>query len=234
MPPKLFAALTLMSIVLSAGCRSNEGDAATNASGAQATPRPTAAVAVANTTPAPGAPAAGGNPNADACKLLTPEEIQAVQGEGLRAARGSDASTGSFSVSQCLYETESFTNSVSLTLTRKNAAAKGESPREFWEENFGGGEGRGREKKEREKKGREKEGREKERGARVEEEEEGLPPTRVRGVGDEAYWVGNDKVGALYVLRGDKFIRVSVGGADKQDKKIEKTRALAQSAIKRI
>lgn len=232
MPPKLFAALISMSIVLAVGCRSNEGGASANAPDARATPQPTAAVAVANTAPAPPAPkapAVGSNPNADACKLLTSEEIQAVQGEGLKSAKGSDASTDSFAVSQCFYETKSFTNSVSLTLTRKSGgdAAKGESPREFFRKNFGG-------EKERGKEGREKGEREKKGGARVEEEEEGLPPTRVRGVGDEAYWVGNDRVGALYVLRGDKFIRVSVGGGDKQDKKIEKTKALAQSALKRI
>jgi len=223
MPSKLFAVLVATSIVLSVGCRSNEGGASANASKAQATPQPTSAVAVANTSPAPNAPAAANNPNADACKLLTPEEIQAVQGEGLKSAKGSDTSTNSLSVSQCFYETTSFSNSVSLTLTRGSGDPKGESPREFFKKNFGG-----------EQEGREKEEREKKRGARVEEEEEGLPPTRVRGVGDEAYWVGNDKVGALYVLRGDKFLRISVGGADKQEKKIEKTKALAARALKRI
>lgn len=231
MPSKLFAALLIStSIVLSVGCRSDEGGAEAVASKSQATPQPTAAVAVANTapaSPAPAAPGGGNNPNADACKLLTSEEIQAVQGEGLKSAKGSDTSTNQLAVSQCFYETASFTNSVSLTLTRKSGDAKGESPREFWKKNFGGE--KGRDKEEREKEEREKKG-----GARVEEEEEGLPPTRVKGVGDEAYWVGNDKVGALYVLRGDKFIRVSVGGADKQDKKIEKAKALAAHALKRI
>lgn len=225
MPSKLFAALLSTSILFSVGCRSDEGGAAASAPKAQASPQPTAAVAVANTAPATNAtnaPAAGSNPNADACKLLTSEEIQAVQGEGLKSAKGSDTSTNLLSVSQCFYETANFTNSVSLTLTRKSADAKGESPREFWKKNFGG-------EKEREKGERDKKG-----GAHVEEEEEGLPPARVRGVGDEAYWVGNDKVGALYVLRGDKFIRVSVGGPDKQDKKIEKTKALAARALKRI
>lgn len=232
MPSKLFAALVSTSIVLAVGCRSNEGGAEAVAPDARATPQPTAAVAVANTSPATPAPdahaVAGNNPNADACKLLTSEEIQAVQGEGLKSAKGSDASTDSFAVSQCFYETTSFANSVSLTLTRKSGdAAKGESPREYFKKNFGVEKERGKEEREKEK-------REKKGGAHVEEEEEGLPPARVRGVGDEAYWVGNDRVGALYVLRGDKFIRVSVGGADKRDKKIEKTKALAQNALKRI
>ena len=226
MPSKLFAALLTTSIVLSVGCRSDGGGAASNASKAQASPQPTAAVAVAKTAPAmpaADAPAVGYSPATDACKLLTSEEIQAVQGEGLKSAKGSDASTGTFSVSQCLYETKSPANSVSLTLTRKSDAPQSESPRDFWEKKFGGEKVHGRGKEEREKKG----------GARV-EEEEGLPPTRVKGLGDDAYWVGNDKVGALYVLRGDKFIRLSVGGADNQEKKIEKTKALAERALRRI
>ena len=225
---KLFVALISVMILSAAGCRSNEGGQATpTPQGQSAQPTAAASVAVANSSPAATAAAANNNPNADACKLLTSEEIQAVQGEGFKATKGSDASTGRFAISQCFYETANFTNSVSLTLTKSNADAKSESPREFWKKNFGGE--KGREKEERENAERKKEG-----GARVEEEEEGLPPMRVRGVGDEAFWAGNDKVGALYVLKGDKFIRISVGGADKQDKKIEKSKTLAQRALKRI
>jgi hypothetical protein len=196
---------------------------------ASATPQPTAAVVVSNSSPAPTAataapvaPSADGNANADACKLLTAEEIQAVQGEGVKTTKGTDASNGSLSVSQCFYETTSFTNSISLTLTKKNGDARGEGPREFWKKNFGG-------EKEREKGERERQG-----GERGEEEEEGLPPTRVRGLGDDAYWVGNGKVGTLYVLKGDKFIRISLGGGDAQEKKMEKTKTLAERALKRI
>jgi hypothetical protein len=235
-PSKLFAALLSLTIISSAGCRPNgDGGQTTPAPQGRASTQPTAAasVAVTNSSPAtqgatasePGMPStapANGRADAEACGLLTSEEIQAVQGEGVKATKGTDASTGALAVSQCVYETPSFTNSVSLTLTEKYGDAKGEGPREFWKKNFGG------EKGEREEKGRERE-----RGGNG-EEEEGLPPTRVRGVGDEAYWVGNGKVGALYVLNGNKFIRVSVGGGDTQEKKLEKTKALAQRALKRV
>ena len=233
-PSKLFFALLSLTIISAVGCRSDGGGQPTHAPAQQASTQPTAAasVAVTNSAPAaqvsaaaePGMPSnapANGTPNADACKLLTSEEIQSVQGEGVKATKGTDAATGALAVSQCFYETASFTNSVSLTLTKRNGDAKGEGPREFWKKNFGG-EKRGEPEKE-----------ERERGGNR-EEEESLPPTRVQGVGDEAYWVGSSKVGALYVLKGNKFIRVSVGGGDTQEKKIEKTKALAQRALKRV
>ena len=223
---KLFAALVSLTVLSAAGCSSN-GGGATNAPGQQAASQPPAPPsAPASNGPnapagAPTAPAAPAGSVAGACGLLTSEEIQAVQGEGVKATKGSEQSNGPLAVSQCFYETASFANSVSLTLTKKSGGARGEGPREFWEKNFG-------------ERGREKEGREKEGGGRGEEEEEGLPPTRVRGVGDEAYWVGNQKAGALYVLKGDRFLRISLGGADDPQKKIEKGKALAERALKRL
>jgi len=234
MSSKLFAALISLTIVTAAACRSNsDGGGATPAPTQQASTQTTANAPVSNSsntaTPAPVATSANSNANADACKLLTSEEIQAVQGEGVKATKGTDASTGAFAVSQCFYETASFTNSVSLTLTKRGVNAQRDGPRDFWKRNFSGEKSNEREKDEREKKEREEKA-----GGRIEEEEEGLPPTPVKGVGEEAFWVGNAKVGALYVLKGDKYIRISLGGGDTQEKKIEKSKTLAQSALKRI
>ena len=234
MRSNLFAALICLFGVTIPVERPTAGDGGTTpgqsrqqvASQSPASPIAAASTPAASASPAPSAAVNNSDPNADACKLLTSEEIQAVQGEGVKAAKGSDASTGAFAVSQCFYETASFTNSVSLTLTRKGGGEKGEGPREFWKKNFSGE--KGRDKEEREKGEHEKAGGEKG------EEEEGLPPTHVRGVGDDAYWVGNGKVGALYVLKGDKFIRISIGGGDAQEKKLEKSKTLAQRALKRI
>jgi hypothetical protein len=228
MPPKLFFSLTCLTIAAAVACSSNaDGGRTTNA-----TPQPSATTTVPTTTSAtPPAPAAAANPDAEACKLLTSEDVQAVQGEGLKSTKGSDSASGALATSQCFYETANFTNSISLTLTRRNGDAKGEGPREFWKKNFGGDKDKEREKEGREKRdGREK----KEGGARVEEEEEGVPPARVKGVGDEAYWVGASKVGTLYVLKGERFLRISVGGADAQEKKMEKSKTLARRALKRV
>jgi len=67
-----------------------------------------------------------------------------------------------------------------------------------------------------------------------EEEEQRAPPERVNGIGDEAYAVGNAKMGALYVLKGDKFLRISIGGSHSQPERIKKMKTLAQYAIKRL
>ena len=81
-----------------------------------------------------------------------------------------------------------------------------------------------------------KEKRESLRGQKREREEEGegVPPKKVTGVGDEAYWLGNRVGGALYVLKKDGFIRVSVGGPDPEEGKIEKCKALAEKALSRL
>jgi hypothetical protein len=222
MPSKLFFSLICLTITSVTGCGSNVDAGRTTT----ATPQPSAVATPATPTASatPPAPAAAANPDAAACKLLTSEDVQAVQGEGLKSTKGSDSTSGALAVSQCFYETANFTNSISLTLTRQNGDAKGEGPREFWKKNFGGEKEKERDKEEREKK---------EGGARV-EEEEGVPPARVKGVGDEAYWVGNSKVGTLYVLKGNRFLRISVGGADAREKKMEKSKTLAQRALKRV
>ena len=67
-----------------------------------------------------------------------------------------------------------------------------------------------------------------------EAEEPKRPPKRVRGVGDEAFWVGNRLAGSLYVRKGSAVLRVSVGGAGTEEEKIEKSKALAKRALKRL
>jgi len=54
------------------------------------------------------------------------------------------------------------------------------------------------------------------------------------GVGEEAFWVGNRIMGALYVLKGNAFLRISVGGEKDESVRITKTKTLAQKALKRL
>jgi len=70
--------------------------------------------------------------------------------------------------------------------------------------------------------------------AREEEEGEANPPQPVPGIGEEAFWLGSPKAGALYVLKGDQMVRVSVGGPDDMKTKIEKSKKLAAKALKRL
>jgi hypothetical protein len=61
-----------------------------------------------------------------------------------------------------------------------------------------------------------------------------LPPKKIDGIGDEAYWTAGRIGGALYILKDDTFIRISVGGRDKEETKIDKSKALAEKALRRL
>jgi hypothetical protein len=56
----------------------------------------------------------------------------------------------------------------------------------------------------------------------------------VPGLGDEAYWVGDRVTGALYVLVGEAFFRLSVGGVKDEATRLERARALAEAALRRL
>jgi hypothetical protein len=72
------------------------------------------------------------------------------------------------------------------------------------------------------------------REERKKSDEKKNEPRRLAGLGDEAFWVGDAVTGALYVLRGEVFLRVSVGGPLAQAEKIKRAEALARYALKRL
>jgi hypothetical protein len=168
-------------------------------------------------------------PKIDACALLTTEEVKAVQGEPIKETKLSARSDGGFSISQCFFSLPTFTNSISLAVTQQADGQGARDPREFWRETFHRDAAEVRREREREKE------REKERGGEGEgEEEEEVEPERIRGVGDEAFWMGSRVGGALYVLKGNGYIRISIGGAADQESKIKRSKALAQKAVSRL
>ena len=154
----------------------------------------------------------------DVCKLLTSDEIKGVQGESVEETKPSAQPSGGLKMSQCLYRTSTPSRSVSIAL----AAPAAQKPRDFWRKQFHGN----GEKEEDEKTGADK----KKAGEREEESR----PRGIKGVGDEAYWIGGPITGALYVLHANTFIRVSVGGVREESARIEKSVALARAALKRM
>ena len=175
---------------------------------ASTTPSPSPAGSTATSTATP-----AGTLDSFACGLLTKEELQAVQGETVVAATPLPGLGAGFAVSQCYFQLATPVNSVVLTVTRKGEGANAKDPRESWREIFYR---EAREKKEKEEEGEAKE------------------PERVDGLGDEAFWTGNRVGGALFVLKGNCYIRISVGGAGDQAAKIEKSKKLAESVLKRL
>jgi hypothetical protein len=60
------------------------------------------------------------------------------------------------------------------------------------------------------------------------------PPRTVAGFGDEAFWTGDGRAGALYLLSGDRVLRISVGGVDNEEERIRRSRTLALAALGRL
>jgi hypothetical protein len=146
---------------------------------------------------------------AGACTLLTKEEIQAVQGDTFKDTKPSHKLAAGLSVSQCYFELPTAANSVVLTVTRK--AEGGRDPSQSWRDIFHG-----------------------ERRSEREEEGEKKEPQKIDGLGEEAFWTGTRVGGALFVLKSNCYIRISVGGAGDQAQKIEKSKTLAESVLKRL
>ena len=216
--------LLLLCLTLAiAGCSQTTSQPSANAPQAVATsPSAASSSPVANTaSPAPAVPVQA---KIDACALLTSKEIEAVQGQPLKETKLSGQSTGGFSMSQCFFTLPTFTNSISLLVAQKGEGSSAQDPREFFRERF--------HEKTKGEKERERERDKKKAGE--EEEEEGSPPQKVTGIGDEAYWTGSRVGGALYVLKGHSYVRISIGGPADQATKIKKTKALAAKAVARL
>jgi hypothetical protein len=159
---------------------------------------------------------------ADPCKLLTIGDIQAVQGDAVQETKPGTAPAGGLVMSQCLFRTANPSKSVSVAI----ASGGSTSPRAFWQKQFRTGHPESEEK--------EKEKAAAGRKDAKEEEDEGTRPRTIQGVGEQAYWVGSPMVGALYVLKGDTFLRISVGGVREEPARIQKSVALARLALKRL
>ncbi len=147
----------------------------------------------------------------DPCSLLTNSEIKAVQGHTPAQQVASEHPSGSFRFTQCFYRTPEYTNSVSVAVglpLEKDSKRSG--PRQYWQQQF--------HPKVKAVPGRKKK----------------PPPKPITGLGDEAFWVGDPLSGALYVLKGDVFLRVSVGGPTDEAQKIKRAKALASRALKRL
>jgi hypothetical protein len=228
MPPGtqsiIFGILVFGSSLVTTGCKSNDGAAPANVPSASASSPAamTSPAATSSSSPATSAVKA----KVDVCALLTSDDLKSVQGEAVKEAQRSDRRDGDFIVAQCYYALPTTSNSVVLNVTTANEGQSAGNPKQFWEDTFGRAEAKGGREKDREKAKKDKPG--------GEEEEEGAAPEKVKGLGDEAFWIASRVGGALYVLKKDVFFRISVGGAGDEKAKLKKSKTLAQQVLKRI
>jgi hypothetical protein len=165
------------------------------------------------------------NPKIAACKVITTEEVGAIQSATITDTKSSETSDGSHLISQCYYTAEVPNLSVSVSLREPDPAQpNAQSVRQYWEDTFG-----------KFGKAEREEAADRKTGVKPkEEEEERKPPRKIDGVGDDAFWIGNRVGGALYVLKDNAILRISVGGPDNQETKINKSKALALKALPRL
>jgi len=164
-------------------------------------------------------------PTVNACLLLTSAELQAAVGEPLAEARPSTGPAGRIQTSECLFRTPTFAKSVSLTVARPGNATPTSALREFWRNQF-----HATREREEDTAG---EHRERPSASEAELERGARRPRAVSGLGDDAFWVGSQISGALYVLEGDVFLRVSVGGIANESTRLAKSKMAASAAIRR-
>jgi hypothetical protein len=218
-PLRLVIAFSILGALCLTGCRSKEKGAMGNLTEAsRPSPRPSATAVKSKI---------------DVCNLLTSEDLKALQGEAYKDAQRSDRLDGDFVVAQCYYAMPTTVNSVVVNVTTAKDEAGAPNPKAFWEKTFGADEEKeraGEKQKEREREKEKPKEREREEGG----EKEGLPPERVKGLGDEAFWVGSAVGGALYVLKNDLFFRVSVGGGGDQKSRLNKSKVLADKILKKL
>ena len=208
--------LFLVTFLVIAGCKTNPTQPPA------ATPQASVETGAASSSPGSSqtaqAPANPATAKLDACALLTSKDIESVQGEAVKETKLTGQSQGGFQISQCFFTLPTFTNSVSLLVAQKGEGAGAQNPKEFWRNTFHEEKDKGRD-------------RDKKRG---EEEAQAAPPKKVPGVGDKASWVGSRVGGALYVLKGNTYVRISIGGPSDQATKIRRSKMLAQKVIARL
>lgn len=160
----------------------------------------------------------------DVCRLITSKEIGAIQGSPIKEPKSSTRSENGFRVSQCFYTAAEFSKSVNMAVIQKDPnESDRRSPKDFWKEKFGRFSGDEEVRKAH-----------KQEPEREDEKEKLIPPKKIDDVGDEAYWVSNRFGGVLYVLKGDAFISIGLGGTDDEETKLKKSEALAHKALQRL
>ena len=156
-------------------------------------------------------PAARAEAGPEACALLSDGELGRIQGEAPAARVASEQAAGDFQLRQCFYRSRDFARSVSLAVAVPRGDRQ-DGPREYWRQRFQGQSAAappaGKKKRE--------------------------APVAIVGLGDEAYWTTDPAAGVLYVLAGEVFLRISIGGPPEARQRAQRAEALARHALARL
>jgi hypothetical protein len=144
----------------------------------------------------------------NACQVLSARDVARVQGARPKSTKLKETNNRELQVSQCLFTLPRLSDSVSVDVMRGDT-------RGFWKKHFDGV-------------------RDEQLASTKPRPEREAHAIRVDGIGDAAVWSGNRLAGALYVMKGETIVRVSVGGDATQEQKIERAKKLATRALRRL
>src|SRR5438309_3656581 len=173
----------LLFVVTCAGCKKAAQTAAGQASS------PVSQKVLQQTSPA--------NPKIAACKLITTDEVGAIQDAKITDMKSTAGWSGNLLISQCYYAAMEPNKSVSVAVIEKDPQSAESDPRRFWAQALSPFKEAARGEDEPQKKN------ENSGGEAREEQERKIPRKEIDGVGEEAFWSGNRFGGALYVLKND-------------------------------
>lgn len=168
----------------------------------------------------------------DLCALITKEEVQVVQKEAVKEVKSSSQAFDNRLITQCFYQLTTYAKSISVQVTQ----ASPEHPEkanllDFWKEKF-----HSRTETESESERERENERENEKGKRkeIKKAKQSNGFEKIPNLGDESFLVGNQITRALYVLKKNNIIRISIGGAEKDEIKLQKMKILAGKLINRL
>jgi hypothetical protein len=168
------------------------------------------------TTPRPLVKREWGEARFNVCGLLAAEEVATAQGTLVKETKSAGGRDRSLYVSQCFYLNADAQPTVEISVIQKDPNTSGHSAADLWKDMF----------------------HEHSTGADSEQEHaekaqrrERFPPQKIEDLTGEAYWLA---AGALYILQGDKILRISMSGPDTADMKLQKAKSLAQIALPRL
>jgi hypothetical protein len=165
----------------------------------------------------------------DVCGLISREDVESIQGSSVKEIKPNDNTNGGFRTTDCSYVGQTADQSVTLSVVQKNAGSeKAIDPREYWKTSFSRYSDEAKEQEAEADKEKSEREQIEIRPANVK------PPKKIDDLGEAAFWTTDFTGGALYVLKGDIFIRVRVNGPESEESRIDKSKALALKALSRL
>ena len=170
---------------------------------------------------------AGVDRQIDVCALISREDARSIQGSPVKDVKSSVNTNGGFRTSDCVYTGETNDQSITLSLVQKNVSSPNAvDPKQYWKTSFS------RYSEEAKEQGAEAESEKPENEHEIEVHPANVrPPKKIDGIGDAAFWMTDFNGGALYVLKGDLFLRIRVNGPESEESRIDKSRQLAAKAL---